>query len=71
MADVIATEGYKEAGYEYVIIDDCWMASSRAPNGQLVPEPTLYSNGIKPVIDYVRMCFFLKLFNILAVHAFY
>ena len=23
MADVIVSEGYKDAGYEYVIIDDC------------------------------------------------
>ena len=24
MADTMVAEGYKEAGYEYVIIDDCW-----------------------------------------------
>ena len=24
MTDRIVAEGYKEAGYEYVIIDDCW-----------------------------------------------
>ena len=24
MADQMATGGYKEAGYEYIIMDDCW-----------------------------------------------
>ena len=29
MADVIVSEGYKDAGYEYVIIDDCWALKER------------------------------------------
>ena len=24
MADQLVNDGYKDAGYEYVIIDDCW-----------------------------------------------
>ena len=30
MTDRIVAEGYKEAGYEYVIIDDCWSLKERA-----------------------------------------
>jgi hypothetical protein len=30
MADVMVSEGYLEAGYEYVNIDDCWVSSARA-----------------------------------------
>lgn len=29
MADHLAEDGYLEAGYEYLIIDDCWMATER------------------------------------------
>ena len=24
IADVMVKEGYREAGYEYLVIDDCW-----------------------------------------------
>ena len=29
MADMMATGGYKEAGYDTVIMDDCWMDKKR------------------------------------------
>ena len=29
MADMMAEEGYKEVGYDTVIIDDCWMDNKR------------------------------------------
>ncbi|KFP92518.1 Alpha-galactosidase A, partial [Apaloderma vittatum] len=29
MADVMAAEGWRDAGYEFVCIDDCWMAPAR------------------------------------------
>ena len=29
MADKMATGGYKEAGYDTVIMDDCWMDKKR------------------------------------------
>ena len=28
-ADIFAESGLKDAGYEYIIIDDCWSESSR------------------------------------------
>ena len=31
MADIMAAEGYLDAGYEYVAIDDCWLANDRQP----------------------------------------
>lgn len=54
MAKVMATEGYLEAGYQYIIIDDCWPARDRAADGQLVPEPSQFPNGIKSLADYVH-----------------
>ncbi len=53
MADVMATEGYKEAGYEYVAIDDCWPADQRDPQGRLQPDPRRFPHGMKALADYV------------------
>ena len=35
MADTIVEKGYRDAGYEYVIIDDCWSLKERV-DGKLV-----------------------------------
>lgn len=54
-ADVIAAEGYKDVGYEYVIIDDCWMEMERDPVTQeLVPDRKRFPNGMKALADYVN-----------------
>lgn len=39
-ADRLAEDGWKELGYEYVIIDDCWMSLLRDEHGRLQPEPS-------------------------------
>ena len=54
MADVMEEEGYKEAGYEYVVIDDCWAMKERDSKGNLVPDPEKFPNGMKAVADYVH-----------------
>ena len=54
MADRMASEGYRDLGYEYVIIDDCWLASVRDQNGRLVPDPNRFPSGKKNLSDYVR-----------------
>src|SRR5271166_5844416 len=35
VADAMATNGLKDAGYQYVVIDDCWQVS-RDENGNIV-----------------------------------
>jgi hypothetical protein len=35
----MVSEGYKDAGYEYVSIDDCWQAETRGPAGELRADP--------------------------------
>ncbi|MFD0619710.1 NPCBM/NEW2 domain-containing protein [Paenibacillus sp. GCM10027629] len=54
MADAMVENGMKDAGYEYINIDDNWMAGSRDANGDLVPDPTRFPDGIKGVADYVH-----------------
>ncbi len=50
----MVNNGMKAAGYDYVNIDDCWMAPSRDSAGNLVADPTRFPDGIKPVADYVH-----------------
>ena len=53
-ADAFVSEGLKDAGYEYVVIDDCWSEKQRDKNGKLVPDHWKFPEGIKPVADYVH-----------------
>mgnify|MGYP001143138924 FL=1 len=54
MADAMVKNGMKDAGYEYINIDDNWMAKTRDQNGDFVPDPTRFPDGIKAVADYVH-----------------
>ena len=38
-ADAFVSEGLKDAGYEYVVIDDCWSLHERDENGRLQAAP--------------------------------
>ena len=53
-ADAFIENGLKDAGYEYVVIDDCWSEKQRNEKGELVPDHWKFPNGIKPVADYVH-----------------
>lgn len=53
-ADLLVSEGYAGVGYEYVIIDDCWLAQERDSQGRLQPDPKRFPNGIKALADYVH-----------------
>ena len=56
MADLLVSKGFKDKGYEYVNVDDCWMSKQRDANGSLVPDPDRFPNGIKGLADYVGIC---------------
>lgn len=53
MADVMVKEGWKDAGYEYVCIDDCWPSHKRDAKGRLQADPDRFPGGIKKLADYV------------------
>ena len=53
MADAIASSGMRDAGYQYVNIDDCWQVS-RDASGTIVADPARFSSGIKALADYVH-----------------
>ena len=53
VADAIAGNGMKDAGYQYVVIDDCWQIS-RDESGNIVADATRFPSGIKALADYVH-----------------
>lgn len=54
IADLFVEKGLKDAGYQYVNLDDCWALPSRDADGRLVPDPARFPDGIKAVADYVH-----------------
>ncbi|WP_328744968.1 NPCBM/NEW2 domain-containing protein [Streptomyces sp. NBC_00285] len=54
IADIFVEKGLKDAGYQYVNLDDCWALPARDADGKLVPDPARFPNGIKAVADYVH-----------------
>ncbi|MFT3873872.1 MAG: NEW3 domain-containing protein [Nocardioides sp.] len=67
-ADLFVSSGLRDAGYEYINIDDCWMEGrdisrsdpTRATVGrdpdthQLIPDPTYFPSGMKALVDYIH-----------------
>ena len=54
-AQAIAASGLKDCGYEYIVIDDCWSRKGRRDgNGDLVPDPEKFPNGMKALADSVH-----------------
>jgi alpha-galactosidase len=53
MADAMASSGMKDAGYQYVVIDDCWQIA-RDETGEIVVDPERFPHGMKYVADYVH-----------------
>lgn len=53
-ADAMVDFELHKAGYEYIIIDDCWSARERDSEGHLQPDPDKFPHGMKAVSDYVH-----------------
>ena len=53
MADAMVKSGMKDAGYQYLVIDDCWQVT-RDENGNIVADPQRFPSGIKALADYVH-----------------
>lgn len=54
MADTMVKGGFLDAGYNYLVIDDCWAEKERDSEGRLVPNHEKFSHGMKAVADYVH-----------------
>ncbi|MFJ6653452.1 NPCBM/NEW2 domain-containing protein [Microbacterium sp. NPDC091313] len=54
MAHAIVDSGMREAGYEYVNIDDCWAQATRDAEGNLVADPVKFPEGIAGLADDIH-----------------
>ncbi len=52
-ADAMVKSGMKDAGYQYVIIDDCWQVS-RDKDGNIIPDAQRFPSGMKALGDYIH-----------------
>ena len=57
MTDRLVEDGYQQAGYQYVNIDDCWLARQRDEHGRLQADPARFPSGIKGLAKYVIMLY--------------
>jgi alpha-galactosidase len=53
MADAMVSSGMKDAGYEYINIDDCWHGQ-RDSLGFIHPDYDRFPSGMKALADYVH-----------------
>ncbi|MGE0353142.1 MAG: glycoside hydrolase family 27 protein [Gemmatimonadales bacterium] len=53
VADAISSNGMRDAGYQYVTIDDCWQVG-RAADGTIQADPERFPHGMKALADYVH-----------------
>jgi len=52
-AQAMVKTGMKDAGYQYIVIDDCWQIS-RDKEGNILADPQRFPSGIKALADYVH-----------------
>jgi alpha-galactosidase len=52
-ADAMVASGMKDAGYRYVVVDDCWQGE-RDEAGRIAPDPARFPSGMKALADYVH-----------------
>ncbi len=52
-ADALVASGMKDAGYEYIVVDDCWQVG-RDEDGNIVCDPERFPHGMKYVADYIH-----------------
>ena len=53
-AETMIANGMRDAGYVYIVIDDCWEAKERDAAGNLVPDPLKFPHGLKALGDYLH-----------------
>ncbi|WP_433968102.1 glycoside hydrolase family 27 protein [Tunturiibacter gelidiferens] len=52
-ADTMVSSGMKDAGYQFVILDDCWQ-TGRDTSGNIVADAERFPSGIEALADYVH-----------------
>jgi alpha-galactosidase len=53
-ADAMVANGMRDAGYTYIVVDDCWSKKERDADGNLVADPVKFPSGMKALGDYLH-----------------
>lgn len=53
-ADALVSSGLRDAGYRYVVVDDCWASPARDAAGELVAEPHRFPSGMAALGRYLH-----------------
>jgi len=53
VADAMYQSGMRDAGYQYVVIDDCWQVG-RDEDGNILVDPERFPSGMKALADYIH-----------------
>ncbi|WP_286158114.1 alpha-galactosidase [Streptomyces sp. CB03911] len=53
-ADNLVSSGMKDAGYDTVIVDDCWFDPQRDAQGNIHGDPVRFPSGMKALGDYIH-----------------
>ena len=54
IADKMVSSGMRDAGYEFLVLDDAWMAPERDKDGRLQADPKKFPSGMKALGDYLH-----------------
>ena len=70
-AKEMVDQGVLAAGYEYIIVDDCWLDHKRDPiTGKLRPNPKSFPSGMKALGEYVSYIFIHLLLQAYMIYKF-
>ncbi|MET8998449.1 ricin-type beta-trefoil lectin domain protein [Amycolatopsis sp. NPDC004169] len=53
-ADALVSSGMRDAGYQYVVVDDCWFDPQRDSQGNLRGNASKFPSGMKALGDYIH-----------------
>ena len=53
-AQAFLDNGLKNAGYRYLVLDDCWSLRKRDDHGKLVADPEKFPSGMKALSDHLH-----------------
>ncbi|WP_326823337.1 glycoside hydrolase family 27 protein [Streptosporangium sp. NBC_01756] len=53
-ADAMVSNGMRDLGYQYVVVDDCWFDPNRDSAGNIQASPSRFPSGMKSLGDYLH-----------------
>ncbi|WP_410571281.1 glycoside hydrolase family 27 protein [Amycolatopsis sp. cmx-4-61] len=53
-ADALVSSGMRDAGYQYVVVDDCWFDPQRDAQGNLRGNASKFPSGMQALGDYIH-----------------